>query len=95
MKSPRVPISVAVMARSEFSGWSPDRARGGSAAENAVTMVFQGSFSSEGALRFLFALLDSTKSNQISEGSGQPLLLHRRKMKDFSYRFIKCYILMP
>ena len=44
-------------------------------------------------LPFQFFVFDSTKSSQMSEGINQLLWLGKSKVKNFSYRFIKCCIL--
>lgn len=94
MKLPRVPISLAMMAPPESLGgaqierWTLHCGKC-SGRYSAVHFVL--------GLVFIicsFVVFDSTKSNQISEGIRQPLLL-QKKEKDFSYRFIKCCILTP
>lgn len=90
-------LSICLRWHHVCSGRSPDGALDGSAEEKAVTRVFWGWFFSLGLVSYYLCFkmfFDSTKSSQISEGIRQPLLLHKSKMKDFSYRFIKCCTLM-
>lgn len=64
---------------------------------NARARVFGGRFFRKGpvsAIFFFFNVFNFAKSNQITEGIRQPLLLHRSKMNDFTYGFMKHSILM-
>lgn len=79
-----------------FSGWSPDSAVDGSAAEKAVARGFRGFLFPLGPhVYYLFLCIYwFHKVQQISEDRPH-FLSHKSKIKVFSCKFIKRCILMP